>query len=149
MKIKTNKSRQETPKQNQQRAHEVNMEVYIVLANYAWAWGLPWDEVDIRRGTPLEKTGSWNFNFIYEYVCAYRHISVWVPQGIRRRCQIFRSWGYKWLCVPQHGCWGWNLGPPEKEREWLRSLGVCFLTLHFYFYKRSCFVILAHVIIVS
>lgn len=122
-----------------------------MLANYTWARGLPWDTVDIFRGTPLETTGSWNFNFIYVCVCKYAHISMGTP-GDQKKVSDFLELGLQAAVCPLTWMLGMELGSsrePAGAAELLRGLGVCFLTLHFYFYERSCFVILAHVIIVS
>lgn len=53
---KTNKTKIKKPKQNETTNSQIYHGVYFVLANYSWAWGLPWSVVDIPSEIPLEKT---------------------------------------------------------------------------------------------
>lgn len=120
MKIKANKqTKTRNTKTKSTKSLQRKHGVYVVLANISWAQGLPWNVVGICSGTPLVKTRSWNFNFIYEYVCAYAHIGMGT-QGTRIRHQIPQSWGYERLCATQQGCRELNLGPLEKEQVLLR-----------------------------
>lgn len=84
-------------------------------------------------------------------MCMYAHISMGT-RGDQKKVSDFPELGLQAVLCPPTWMLGMELGSSRETAgaaEPLRGLGVCFLTLHFYFYERSCFVILAHVIIVS
>lgn len=84
-KIETNK--QKSNKTQNTKLNKKGTKRYgvdLVLANYFWAWVLPYSVFDIRSDFPLEKT---NFQFLIMY---QRKIASWLRVGLCIQFSVLR-----------------------------------------------------------
>jgi hypothetical protein len=46
---------------------------------------------------------------------------VWIPERVRRRCQMTWRWTYRHLTAIWHGCWELNLCPLKEQQAVLTT----------------------------